>query len=237
VLLVALLVSLGLPPLLSWQRLEQQRAVSLSNLHRLSMGLLLYTQDWDGHTMRPAERRPDGSWRTWVDALHPYVGVPTFFSDPANPVAPFGPKVRHPVYGYPISSSYALNRRLWDTFSPGPFPLDNLELPGQTVLFVEAGPMWRDPRRPPRRDAERASIALLDYGDTTDRVQGFCPYPSPYEGRMPLAAVDGHAAIVRVMHYSAAEGPHDPLYGRIGDNIYDWNGGYLNGQTDSPPRE
>ncbi len=235
--LVILLSVAGLLPLLSWQRVEEQRALSLSNLRRLGIGLLLYAQDWDGRMMRPAEHRPDGSWRTWVEALRPYTGPSSVFSNPSNPVAPFGPEAHHPLDGYPIASSYALNRRFWDTFSPGPFPLDNLELPGQTVLFAEAGPMWRDPRVAPRQPSDRASIALLDYGDTTDRVQGFYAYPSSHAGRMALVAADGHGVVVRVAHYSAADGPHDPLYGRVGDSLYNWNGGYLNGQTDRPPHE
>ncbi|HZO89293.1 MAG TPA: hypothetical protein VFB38_13250 [Chthonomonadaceae bacterium] len=231
--LIVLLLGVGLPPLLSWQRSEDQRATSLSNLRRLGMGFLLYAQDYDGRAMPPVLRRPDGSWLTWDISLRPYVGLPALFDNPSNPV---GPQTHHPTDGYRVHTSYALNRRLWDTFAPGPFPFENLELPEQTVLFVEAGPMWRDPLHPPR-PGERSALALLVYGDTTDRVNGLCPYPSSHDGRMALIAADGHTTTVKVEHYGPRSGPHDTLYGRIGGNTYNWNGGHPNGETDRPARE
>jgi hypothetical protein len=233
VALIVLLLSLGLPPLLSWQRTEHQNSASLSNLRRLAIGFLLYTQDWDGRPPPIAQRPTPSTWLTWVDTLRPYVSTPSAFSNPANPVAPFGPKVRHPAQGYEVQTSYALNRRLWDTFSRGPFPFDNLELPGQTALFVEAGPLWRTPTRP----GLSAPLAVLDYGDTTDRVRGYVPYPSTHSGKMAIVAADAHAVTVKVEHYRPEDGPHDPLYGRIGGSLYNWNGGHPNGQTDSPAHD
>ena len=52
-----------------------------------------------------------------------------------------------------------------------------------------------------------------------------------------VVAVDGHAVMVEVKHYGPEDSPHDPLYGRIGNSIYNWNGGHPNGETDTPPRE
>jgi hypothetical protein len=233
VVLIAAVI--GLSPLLAWQKMGQQRALSLNNMRRLGNGLLLYAQDWDGCLMPPAKRLPDGAWQTWPEGLRPYVAPQSTFVNPANPVALSGKGARHPVYGYPVRTSYALNRRVWDTFAPGPFPMENLELPGQTALLVEAGPMWRDPLHPPRGPA--SPFALLDYGDTTDRVNGLSPYPSSHDGRMVAVAADGHGVLLKVEHYSPPDGPRDPLYGRIGDNLYNWNGGHPNGQTDRPPRE
>ena len=235
--LILLLTGIGLPPLLSWQRAETERANSMSNLRRLANGLLLYVQDWDGRAMPPAERLANGSWRTWPQTLRGYVTPATVFNNPANPVTPFSGSLRHPVDGYPIDSAYALNRRVWGVFGPGPVPLDNLELPEKTVLFVEAGPMWRSPRQAPRTAADRADFAVLDYGDTTDRIRGFCPYPSTHNDRMAVVGMDGHAVTLPIDHYGPADGPHDRLYGRLGGSLYNWNGGHPNGETDRPPRE
>ncbi len=60
-------------------------------------------------------------------------------------------------------------------------------------------------------------------------------YPSPHDRRMNVTAADTHTATVKVAHYRPAG--HDPLYGRLGGNIYNWNGGHPNGDTAGPPRE
>jgi hypothetical protein len=211
-----------------------QRAESLSNIRRIGAGALLYAQDWDSRLMPPATQQEETQWLTWPRLLRPYIsGEDSIFSNPSNPVTPFHSNVHHPRYGYPIDSSYALNRRFWNAFGPGPFPLDNLEMPEQTVLFVEAGPMWGDPLK--ERTSSRT--ALLDYGDTLDRIQGLVPYPSTHDGRMAVVAADGHGLMLTVEHYSSKDGPHDPRFGRIGQTIYNWNGGHPNGETDLPPRD
>ncbi len=222
---------LGLRPLLAWQRTGQEQAVSLTNLRRLAVGLQQYAQDWDGRAMAPALRMPDGQWRTWVDPMRAYVSR-TAFNNPANRVPPSESPVRHPTDGYTIYTSYALNRRFWNTFGPGSFPLENLELPGQTVLFVEAGPMWRSPRA---ASPAAPPIAYLDYGDTTDRYRNLYPYPAPHNGRMAVVAADGHGVVVTVEHY--APGAHDTQYGRLGGSLYNWNGGHPNQETDRPAHE
>lgn len=228
---VILLFLITLVPLFRWQQGELTRTRSVNRLRRLALGLLLYAQDWDGRMMPPAARLPEGTWLTWPQVLDAYVEPSETFLNPANPFQNGFP--RHPEHGYPVRTGYALNRRFWGVFSPGPFPLDNLELPEQTALFVEAGPMWRSPVHA----GPRADIALLDYGDTMDRVHGMCPYPSPHNGKMAVVAADGHAQAVTVAHYTPDQGPHDPLYGRIGGKIYNWNGGFPNGETDTSPRE
>ncbi len=222
---------IALPPLLEWREMGERRALSLSNIRRIGTGALLYAQDWDGRLMPVAERLPEGPWQTWPETLRPYVSGDSTYENPSNPTTA---ATHHPTAGYPIRASYALNRRFWNTFSPGPFPLDNLELSEQTVLFVEAGPFWGRPTRKLRSDTPER--ALLDYGDTTDRLHDLCPYPSTHDGRIAVVAADGHGLIVNVEHYDLKT-RHDPMFGRIGGSIYNWNGGHPNGETDRPPRE
>jgi len=228
---IGLTLGFVLPPLLRWRQMGEERARSLSNIRRIATGALLYAQDWDGRLMPVAERLPAGPWETWPQTLKPYVGGEDTFDNPANPTTP---ATRHPDHKYLIRSSYALNRRFWSTFSPGPFPLDNLELSEQTALFVEAGPFWNSPTNRIRAASPRP--ALLDYGDTTDRRETLVPYPSTHDGRMAVVAADGHGVVVTVEHYDGSA-RHDTLYGRIGGNIYNWNGGHPNGATDGAPRE
>jgi hypothetical protein len=228
-----LLAILVIPPVFRWQRMSEERASSLSNIRRIGQGALMYAQDWDSNMMPPEQEISERQWLTWPRLLQPYVSPDSTFSNPSNPVLPFRSSLRNPMNDYPIDSSYAVNRRLWNTFAPGPFPLDNLEMPDQTVFFVEAGRMWEFPLR----WTEGHNIGLIDYGDTTDRYGHLCPYPSTHDGRMAVVAADGHGALITVQHYDAKDGPHDALYGRLGSGIYNWNGGHPNGETDRPPRE
>jgi hypothetical protein len=167
---------------------------------------------------------------TWAQTLQGYGVNPDVFSNPANPLR--SPLPTDPQRGTTVNTAYALNRRLWDTFAPGAFPLDNLEIPERTVLAVEAGNAWQQPSHA----GTISAFAALTYGDTTDRIQGAIPYISPHGGRMAVVAIDGHTVLVKVAHYDNSL-PHDTLYGRLGGTIYNWNGGYLNGQTDKPNRE
>ena len=232
-LLCALLAG-SLFPLYGWQSTQRDRAQSLSNIRRIGQGALLYAQDWDARFMPIATQESGDRWRTWPSTLRPYVqGPDTVFSNPSNPIDPFHSRIKHPQYGYPIDSSFAFNQRFWNAFGSGPFPSDNLELPEQTVLFVEAGPMWTAPKR----QGAPSDYALLDYGDTLDRTRGLVPYPSTHDGRMAVVAADGHGLLLSVEHYTDTEGPHDPHFGRIGQTIYNWNGGHPNGETDLAPRD
>jgi len=232
-LLIAILAGITLPPFFLWQRMGQQRAASLSNIRRIAQGALLYTQDWDGLPVPLETRLPSGQWNNWPRLLQPYLQSPSIFSNPANPLDPFHSRIHDPEKGYPIDSAYALNRRFWGTFGPGPFPFNDLELPESTAFFVEAGPMWEQPAH-----TEHASpFGLQLYGDTTDRYRQWIPYPSTHDGKMVVAAADGHGALIKVEHYGNESREHNPLYGRLGGDIYNWNGGHPNGETDRPPRE
>jgi prepilin-type processing-associated H-X9-DG protein len=135
---------------------------------------------------------------------------------------------KHAILGYPYPYSYALNERFFGVFSPGPFPVENVEIPEQTVLLAESG--WRrgsGPFGPPEQP-----VSMSAYTDT-----GLNPlaYPSPHDDRMNLAAADGHAVSLRIAHYGTAG--HDTQFGRVGGALYNWNGGHPNGDTAGPPRE
>jgi hypothetical protein len=234
VLLLGIAAWIGLPPLLQWRQMGEQRALSLSNIRRIGTGALLYAQDWDGRLMPLAERESGGdrpTWHTWPETLRPYVSGESTFENPSNPTTA---ATSDPTLGCPVHASYAFNRRFWNVFSPGPFPLENLELSEQTAMFVEAGPFWSRPTHKLRTDSP--AYALLGYGDTTDRWKGLVTYPSTHDGRMAVVAADGHGIVVTVEHYDT-KSRHDPLYGRIGGSLYDWNGGHPNGETDRAPRE
>ncbi|HLJ57364.1 MAG TPA: hypothetical protein VKT77_20165 [Chthonomonadaceae bacterium] len=238
-IILAVTIAVVLPPLFKWQSESQQKALSLSNMRRVASGCLIYSQDWDERMPPPVARMPDGFAVTWARQVRPYVTLDEAFSNPTNPVKPFAehPLLRDPADQHPIDTSYALNRRFWDQFAPGPFPFGNLEIPEQTALIAEAGRMAADPRHPILARGGTAGRAVDLYGDTTDRIGGLSPYPSMHGGQFGLVAADGHGIMVHVLFYGRSDGPHDTLLGRIGDNIYNWNGGHPNGATDRPAQE
>lgn len=233
------MLAILLPPLFGWQIENQQKALSLSNMRRVSTGCLTYMQDWEERMPPPVQRTPEGFTVAWPRLVRPYVSLDEAFSNPSNPVKPFSdhPLLHDPQDQRAVDTSYALNRRFWGEFGPGPFPVGNLEIPEQTALLVEAGRMAADPRHPRLAGASTPGLATDLYGDTTDRVQGQSPYPSTHGGQFGIVAGDGHGVMTRVLYYSSTDGPHDRRYGRVGDGIYDWNGGHPNGETDRPARE
>lgn len=231
------LILLGIFPIWRWQAINRQRMLSTTNMRKVGNSLLLYMQDWDYRLPPPAEKDKNGEWVSWAHRIRPYVGNDSVFSNPSNPVEPFQSKLRHPTEGRPIDTSYALNRRFWNTFSAGPFPTENLELPSETALLVEAGAMTRVSERPVFQFGTHAGVALDLYGDTTDRVNGLIPFPSVHDGQSVIVALDGHSIASKPAHVDAAGGPHDLLYGRISYGMFNWNGGHPNGETDRPVRE
>lgn len=237
-IIVALLLIGGLAsiaPLTAWQNREQRDAVSINNLRRLGQGLLLYAQDWDERPMPPVlkvETANKTEWQTWPQTLLPYLPDKATLDNPSNPLSK---TTTDPAGAYPITSAYALNSRFYDTFGAGTYPLDDLELPNRTALFIEAGPLQKDPVNPAL--SANPATARLDYGDISDTANGAFCYPATHSGKIAIVAADGHAETVPVAHYRASDGPHDKTYGRIGGAIYNWNGGFATGETDKPPRE
>ncbi len=229
-----LLVAVGLwITVLLWKKSQedQRLQLGLTNLRRLGIGVLLYAQDWDSRPMPIRLTLPDHSVKTWADFLEPYIDA----EDVENPVNPILPSTRHATEGFAVRSGYAFNSRFWNTFGKGSFPLSNLELPAQTALFVEAGSAWRDPLHPPQFQDDTRPIALTEYTDMTERVEGFSPFPSARTGKIAIVAADGHIVTVKVSYYNP-DPMHDTLYGRIGENLYNWNGGFPLGKTDGKPR-
>ena len=84
-----------------------------------------------------------------------------------------------------------------------------------------------DPLGSPARNTARAA-----YTDTATEPES---YRSPHAGRMNVAAADTHTVNIKVAHYNTAG--HDPLLGRLGAAVYNWNGGHPNGDTAGPPHE
>lgn len=234
-------VALGtaLWPLFAWQGENQAKALSLSNMRRVANGLLYYSEDWDQRMPPPVQTMPNGPMQSWPQLVRQYVLLDEAFSNPSNPLKPFQVPAlfKDPIDGHAIQTSYALNRRFWSVFAPGAFPAGNLEIPEQTALLVEAGRMAADPRHPRLTALQHGGFALDVYGDTTDRVHGMSPYPAMHGGELGVVAADGHAIMARPPHYIPEDGPHDRLLGRMAGNIYNWNGGFPNGETDIPPRE
>jgi prepilin-type processing-associated H-X9-DG protein len=193
-------------------------------MRRIGNALLLYAQDYDSCLPQPEKPLGGGRWRTWWDGIQPYLGSGGPAQCPQNPVD----GAVNPYYQYPFEVSYALNERFYGRFGPGPFPVDNVELPEATALLVEAGRI----RTHGPLSHKSSRQAMTWYWDVAWFPNG---YPSPHNGRMNVACADGHVANLKVQTYTAVQ--HDALYGLLGDGVYNWNGGRPNGRAFEAPRE
>jgi prepilin-type processing-associated H-X9-DG protein len=198
---------------------ESSRTLCLTNERRISSALLLYCQDHDGCLPPPEYPAAPRGWRHWFGLLEAYLPSEEPLLCPKLDVR--GAKSPR---GYEFATTYALNERFFGRFGPGPFPLENLELPANTAMLVEAGAWWF-----PGRGTRAISP---QYFDTVASVEMF---PAPHGGKMNVAAADGHVVSVKPAHYG--RDGHDPLLGRLGGTVYNWNGGHPNGDTGGAPRE
>ncbi|MBM3496729.1 MAG: hypothetical protein FJX72_20775 [Armatimonadetes bacterium] len=223
VVVVVALIAAGIPAM-QLRSYQMGRVRCQTNLRRLSMALLLYAQDHDYRFPPPDYRTPAGGYRTWVDLLRMYIDRQRILECPWNPVG----DGKHKQKGFTFRCSYALNARFWGHFLPGPFPIENVEMPGGTVLLVEAGL---------RRTGSPFEPAAPPWITHTYWDTGADPlaYPSPHNRRMNIVALDGHIQTIFVAHYGPAN--HDAEYGHLGGGVFNWNGGFPNGDTSGAPRE
>lgn len=210
----------GAAPFLEQTRREGAgRIICMGSARRLGSALLEYAQDYDG-CLPPARCERVH----WASLLQPYLGQDPLEPCPTHPIGH-----SHDPYGSgAVPVGLGLNVRFDGYFAAGPFPLDNLEIPTQTALLVEAGPVLLDGPFGVRR----TDWAVPWYWDTS-----WWPgaYPSVHGKRNNVVAADGHAVSMKVAHYSKTG--HDPVLGRFGGSVYNWNGGYRNGWTLGPPAE
>ena len=109
--IIAILAAI-LFPVFAQARQSARGASSLSNLKQISLGIMMYVQDYD-ETMPMDQRWDDprspiiwGSsrlWSSWAFDVNPYIKNVQVFIDPL-----FGPKSVDPFF-YPLYSQYAYN--------------------------------------------------------------------------------------------------------------------------------
>lgn len=221
---IVLALGVGVFAAMSFRSEMATRSQCLGNERRLGVALMLYAEDYEECLPPPSIKTENGGRAFWISLVRDYLDGGNVFNCPDNTAK--GDVDRR--YGLPYPCSYAINGRFNSFFTKGPFPLTQLDIPYQTALLVEAG----GERRAGPFSSAASNRAACVYWDTA----GFGNlYPSPHAGRMCVLAADGHAAAVKVEHYDRID--HNPVYGCLGDEIYNWNGGFPNGRTDLPPAE
>jgi prepilin-type processing-associated H-X9-DG protein len=198
---------------------ESNKVACLTIERRVGTALLLYAQDHDGNLPVPEYTKSDGSQRTWVNLLQSYLAQDEKLSCPLLDMS----NVKDRSGKYSVASSLTLNERFFGKFSSGAFPLDNLEIPGQTAMVVEGGPYTLSPSG--NKSGE------ITYSDLFTHRSW---YNAPHTGKINVAAADGH--LVTLTPPKSIVG-HDAMYGRLAGTIYNWNGGHPNGDTAGYPRD
>ena len=111
--IVAVLAGLLLPAV-SVARRRAQRAACISNLRQCAIALNLYLQDFGDYFPQSLSMGADGSWRTTLGALRPYLGSPPdLFRCPADPDG----AVDFSFLGLP-RTSYSVNEALMPAAAP-----------------------------------------------------------------------------------------------------------------------
>ena len=198
---------------------EVDKNACVSIQRRLSTALLLYAQDHDSRLPMPEYQKANGEWRSWPDLLRSYVSSDEKLVCPLLSIA----ESKEIHAGYKFEAGCTLNERFYGTFAPGPFPIENLEMPAQTAMLVEGG-RFKVP-------GKKGWFTTSTYGDLASQPG---KYSLPHGGRLNVAAADGHVVTLKPPIVIL---DHDRLFGRLAGSIYNWNGGHPNGDTASPPRE
>ncbi|MEP6754969.1 MAG: hypothetical protein ABJA67_05670 [Chthonomonadales bacterium] len=198
---------------------EMDKTACVTIERRLSTAILLYAQDHDSRLPIPNYEGPNGEWRSWPDLLRSYVASDEKLVCPLLSVA----DAKEIQSGYDFPAGCTLNERFYGTFGPGPFPIENLEMPAQTAMLVEGG-RFQVP-------GKSGWFTTSTYGDLATQPDR---YSRPHSGRLNVAAADGHVVTLKP---ATKIFDHDRLYGRLAGTIYNWNGGHPNGETVGPPRE
>jgi prepilin-type processing-associated H-X9-DG protein len=219
---------------LRFQASQMAKTSCLSNERRISTALLLYAQDHDS-CLPPPECRVSAPgveppvWRHW-GSLIDYC-----LSEDQRTVCPIlsVEDAREERRGYPFTFSYGLNQRFYGFFGEGSFPVDNLELPERTILLTESE-RFKDPAGKSSGSGDSWRISSI-YTDYFERPSAF---PAAHEGRINVAAADGHVKNIEPARAGQDyPGVHDRKFGRLGGSLYNWNGGHPNGRTFDPPRD
>ncbi len=232
--IIAILAAI-LFPVFAQAKTAAKRAVNLSNLKQISLGVQMYANDNEGYPMMssPSSQTP----RTrWADAIFPYVRSTEIFIGPLAPREMFSkawahdPSRRYGGYGY--NYQYLGNSRIAAGNANLPFTASDtaIQHPAETIAITDtrgvrrdngtlsAGEYTIDPPLPSLRGSGKPSGYYGDGSECGSDMVGCRSTPGEWTlGRATIAWCDGHATSAPRRRLDDKDGNGEP------DNGF-WNG-------------
>ncbi|MFW5868851.1 MAG: DUF1559 domain-containing protein [Armatimonadota bacterium] len=210
--IIAILAAI-LFPVFARAREKARQASCLSNVKQITMGVMMYVQDYDETFPLGFVNRPSFADRyTWPGAVFPYINNRQVFDCPSQSLR----AVKHDDFGvyYKGSRSYGMNEYLCPT-SNAP-TLGDVEAPATTVAIADMTPniAWLTwvlfpPSNGMRQDAlDGSENKSWDHDTPGEYAFNFCVR---HNGQGNVGYADGHA---KSMGYTALYDGGDDTYFR-----------------------
>ncbi len=92
--IIAILAAI-LFPVFARAREKARQASCLSNVKQITLGLLMYAQDYDGRWVRTRTIPGHAGWATWTAAIYPYVKNDQIYRCPSADTGTYGTSCEH----------------------------------------------------------------------------------------------------------------------------------------------
>jgi prepilin-type N-terminal cleavage/methylation domain-containing protein/prepilin-type processing-associated H-X9-DG protein len=224
--IIAILAAI-LFPVFAKVREKARQTACVSNEKQISLGMLMYEQDYDGYfpsdTFFAGITYESGQWLNTMMLVCPYLKAPNVWACPSNPYSQKAMNYGTTNFAF---ASYALNMQLFDSVYYGaPHTEAFIQEPSSKIMLGEAVAYANGSAAPPNGNGAGWDSLGWSYwtGTTADgwQTEGFCHNT----GTMNVAYCDGHVKAVRPENTAGANGQING-WGIFTDN----NGGSCSGE-------
>ncbi len=131
--IIAILAAI-LFPVFAKAREKARQSTCLSNVKQLTLGFMMYAQDYDEYIRSAYLPMPESRYWSWMFGIEPYVKNDQVFACPSESWAVgWGGKSPSPRLSYGMNYSYL-------GYSSAQYTLGQIKSPAETVLIADSGP-------------------------------------------------------------------------------------------------
>jgi prepilin-type N-terminal cleavage/methylation domain-containing protein/prepilin-type processing-associated H-X9-DG protein len=205
--IIAILAAI-LFPVFAQARDKARQSTCLSNVKQLSVGALMYAQDYDEHLIcypgskhcnwRYICEKPQRFWLDWWDAVLPYTKNNRIYDCPAarpyHDITLSSFDIRNVAIGYNMSPS-AGNSLVKNVPDGDVYPgvaLAEVTRPADTIMLGEAGHVWNPKATAAPFNSSDQPSPSLSFSPSNESGSEWGPEPR-HGGGSSMGFVDGHA--------------------------------------------